>query len=187
AEEEFEPVPEIGDAADFLYIGMMRDLKGPDIFLEAFRIARETSSLDLSAIFVGDGEDKGKYVETIKANGLEKRISVHDAMPARAAFAKARVVVVPSRAESLPYLVLEAMAAQKPVVATDVGGIHEIFDTKRDRLVEPDNPKKLAEAMLTMHSNPKRHEDAKAFAGEIKSRFSKSVMAQGMERTYLSA
>ena len=48
-------------------------------------------------------------------------------MPARQAFALGKVMVVPSYGESLPYVVLEAGAAAKPLVATNVGGIPEIF------------------------------------------------------------
>ncbi|MEL7429489.1 MAG: glycosyltransferase, partial [Pseudomonadota bacterium] len=117
-EAEFSAVGTTAEATDFLYIGMMRDLKGPDIFIEAFRIAREKSGKNLTAMFVGDGEDKDRYIRTIKAHGLSEVVSIHSAMPAREAFAKARIVVVPSRAESLPYLVLEAMAAEKPIVST---------------------------------------------------------------------
>ena len=50
-------------------------------------------------------------------------------MPARQAFALARIIVVPSRAEAMPYIVLEALAAGKPMIATAVGGIPEIFGT----------------------------------------------------------
>ena len=48
-------------------------------------------------------------------------------MPARQALALGRVMVVPSRTESLPYIVLEAAAAGKPLIATKVGGIPEIY------------------------------------------------------------
>lgn len=187
SEPEFEPVVSMQNAADFLYIGMMRDLKGPDIFIEAFRQAREQSGQDLTAMFVGDGDDKDRYVETIRSHNLDDKISVHPAMPAREAFAKASIVVVPSRAESLPYLVLEAMAAQKPIVCTDVGGIHEIFGEHRDRLIEPNNPGKLAEAMLEMHSNKNRQKEAARFANDIRARFSLPVMASNMEHTYFQA
>ena len=57
-------------------------------------------------------------------------------MPARRAFALARTVVLPSRAESLPYVVLEAAAAGIPLIATRVGGIPEIFEGETERLVD---------------------------------------------------
>ncbi|MDJ0612186.1 MAG: glycosyltransferase [Rhizobiaceae bacterium] len=185
SEPEFEPVPLAKDSADFLYIGMMRDLKGPDVFIEAFNIARLQTGEDLTAVFVGDGADKPKYIDRIVELGLQSKISVHDAMPAREAFALADTVVVPSRAESLPYLVLEAIAARKPIVSTDVGGIHEIFDDARDQLVEPDNPTALAEAMIAMRKNKNRKKEATEFSERLKDRFSVDAMAKGIEAVYI--
>ena len=60
--------------------------------------------------------------------------------PARAAFALGRRLVVPSRAESLPYIVLEAAAAGMPLIATDVGGIAEIFGPDASELIAPGDP-----------------------------------------------
>ncbi len=54
-------------------------------------------------------------------------------MPARAALPNRRCLVVPSRAESFPYVVLEAGAAGMPLVATNVGGILEIVAGTRIR------------------------------------------------------
>ena len=59
-------------------------------------------------------------------------------MPARQAFALARIIVVPSRAEAMPYIVLEALAAGMPMIATAVGGIPEIFGAGSPALVRPD-------------------------------------------------
>ena len=71
-------------------------------------------------------------------------------MPAREAFASARIIVVPSRAESMPYVVLEAIAAGMPIVATRVGGIPEIFGPAADELVVPGDPGALAQAIEDM-------------------------------------
>ncbi len=58
--------------------------------------------------------------------------------PIRRALAQARIMVIPSRAESLPYVILEAAAAAQPLIATDVGGIGEIYGPQhRHRLIPP--------------------------------------------------
>ena len=183
-EEEFKPVAASGGAASFLYIGMMRDLKGPDTFLEAVHILQQKTGENITAMFVGDGEDKPKYLSQIDALGLKGDVTVSAAMPAREAFSKADIVVVPSRAESLPYLVLEAIAAQKPIVCTDVGGIHEIFGAQKGRLVHAGNPEKLADGMLEMYMNANRQKEAAIFAEELKKRFSVHEMASSIQKIY---
>ncbi len=50
-----------------------------------------------------------------------------------------RMLVMPSRAESLPYVALEAAAAGVPIIATDVGGVHEIFGPHSAHLIPPDD------------------------------------------------
>ncbi len=106
---------------------MMRDLKGPDLFIDALAKASEQTRRALTAVMVGDGEDLPRYIDQAARLGLKERITFRAAMPARQAFALARTVVVPSRAEALPYIVLEALAAAKPMIASAVGGIPEIF------------------------------------------------------------
>ena len=181
---EFEPVLPSKDAADFLYIGMMRDLKGPDVFLDAMRILNSSAEKKFTAHFVGDGPDKETYVKTIKKYGLENQITVHDAMPARNAFAMAKLVVVPSRAESMPYLVLEALAAAKPLVATNVGGIPEIFEGSDHQLIEPGNANELATGMLNAIENPDSQKIASGFSHELQKRFTVEVMGRHIEKAY---
>jgi glycosyltransferase involved in cell wall biosynthesis len=181
--EEFEPVAPGADAADFLYIGMMRDLKGCDLFLEAMRLLR-TSGRNVRAHFVGDGPDKPRYEAFIADNGLGSAVTVHAPMPARKAFELARIVVVPSRAESMPYLVLEAAAAGRPLVAANVGGIPEILAQDRDRLVAPGDAEALAAAMASALDDGAREEHARLLVEDIRARFSVSRMAADVEAAY---
>jgi glycosyltransferase involved in cell wall biosynthesis len=116
--------------------------------------------------------------------GLEDAVSVNDPMPARKAFAMARIVVVPSRAESMPYIVLEAMAAAKPVVATAVGGIPEIFEGSNAALVPPGNAKALADAMIAALDQPDIANVAAAEASRIHDRFSVAAMTETIEEAY---
>ncbi len=181
--EEFLDVPAAKDAADFLYIGMMRDLKGPDLFLEAIaKLAK--GKPQINAHFIGDGPDKIEYITRIDRLGLKQNITVHEAMPARKAFAMAKCVVVPSRAESMPYIVLEAIAAGKPVICTNVGGIPEIFESAPERLVAPSDSDALADAMAAMLANPDAQKEAQELKEALKNRFSVEKMAADVMFAY---
>jgi glycosyltransferase involved in cell wall biosynthesis len=155
-EEEFEPVATRPDAADFLYIGMMRDLKGTDVFIDALARLRDRRGIAPTAEIVGDGPDKARYEAQVRRLGLESTTRFHPAMATRTAFGMARIVVVPSRAESMPYVVLEAAAAARPIIATRVGGIPEIFAAEQQRLVAPGDVAALAEAMDNLLDEPSR-------------------------------
>jgi glycosyltransferase involved in cell wall biosynthesis len=63
-------------------------------------------------------------------------------------------MVVPSRAESFPYIVLEAAAAGKPLVVTRVGGIPDLFGPFADRLVTPDDTGALERAIADAINQP---------------------------------
>jgi glycosyltransferase involved in cell wall biosynthesis len=100
--------------------------------------------------------------------GLSATVRFHRPMPARQAFALALAVVVPSRAESMPYIVLEAIGAGMPLVATRVGGIPEIFGPASDRLVPPGDAPALAAALAAIiPSRPKPRRFASAAGSSL--------------------
>ena len=137
---EFVPVPPNADAADFLYVGELRSAKGIDTLIDATSTLSRRLDRKIRLILVGSGPDKSTLEERARLRGISEQVSFPGAMPARSAFALGRTLVVPSRAESLPYVVLEAAGAQIPMIATKVGGIGEIFGPYRDRLICCDNP-----------------------------------------------
>ncbi|WP_417668155.1 glycosyltransferase family 4 protein [Roseibium sp.] len=163
---EFAPVDENPDAAEFLYIGMLRDLKGTDLFIDALHNIKLKTGQAPSAHIVGEGPDEARYRKMVEDYGLQERITFHGALPARQAFRMAKCVVVPSRAEAMPYIILETVAAQRPLLATRVGGIPEIFGRYASRLIEPGHIDKLTRAMEEAMANPER---MKAQAGELRS------------------
>ena len=183
---EFEPVPAAVDAADLLYIGMMRDLKGPDLFIDAFAKAETALGRRLSAVMVGAGEDLPRYEVEVERLGLADRIGFLPPMPARAAFALARLVVVPSRAEAMPYIVLETLAAGKPMIATAVGGIPEIFGAGSPALVNADAGA-IAGKMQEALSNLTAYNGLMPGTAALKARFGADVMAAEIEKAYFAA
>jgi glycosyltransferase involved in cell wall biosynthesis len=180
---EFEPTPPNPDAADFLYIGMMRDLKGPDLFIDALAIAEKTTGQRFSAVMVGAGDDLHRYKTQAASLGLADRVAFHDPMGARLAFPLARIIVVPSRAEAMPYIVLEALAAGMPMIATAVGGIPEIFGSGSPALVRPDATD-IARVMVEAVSDLPRYRALMLSREDLKARFSAAVMARHIEQAY---
>jgi glycosyltransferase involved in cell wall biosynthesis len=139
--EEFAPVHAGSEAAEIIYLGELRRLKGTDVLIEALQ--RLNRDRPVSAAIVGDGEDRSAF--EAQAASLEGRVRFPGPMPARQAFALGRIFVLPSRAESFPYAVLEAIAAEKPIIASRVGGVPEMLPP--DRLVPPADPVALATAI----------------------------------------
>lgn len=184
ADQEFEAVPPRLDAADFLYLGMLRDLKGPDVFIDAFARTERLLERPLSALMVGDGPDRDKYASTIIQRGLGHRLALLPAMKARDAFALARHVVIPSRAESMPYVVLEALAAEKPVIASRVGGIPEVLGRDSAALCEPGNAEALSQVMANALQEPDWAPRTMPHPAAFKGRFSASVMAESVLNLY---
>jgi glycosyltransferase involved in cell wall biosynthesis len=107
-------------------------------------------------------------------------------MPARQAFTLARLVVVPSRAEAMPYIVLETLAAGTPMIATAVGGIPEIFGAGSPALVKPD-PAEVARKMAFALSDPAAYRALMPGIAALKSRFGADVMAKAIEQAYFAA
>ena len=183
---EFEPVGLASDAADFLYVGMMRDLKGPDLFIDALAAVGRMHGRDATAVMVGDGDDLPRYKERVERLGLGKQIRFLAPMAARQAFGLGRIIVIPSRAEAMPYVVLEALAAGKVMVATAVGGIPEIFPPRSPALVMP-RAEALAVAMGRALDDPDGFAALMPTQQALRERFGADTMSTRITEAYRSA
>ncbi len=181
---EFETITTDQSAPQFLYIGMLRDLKGPDVFIDAFARTERAIGRPLSALMVGDGPDRDRYEVMMAERGLGRRIEMRAAMPARQAFGQAKIVVVPSRAEAMPYIVLEGLAADKAVIASRVGGIPEVLGENSKALAIPGNAEDLARVMTEAITTPDWKDDVMPKPEAFKAVFSASVMAREMLGLY---
>jgi glycosyltransferase involved in cell wall biosynthesis len=109
-------------------------------------------------------------------------------MPAREAFAHGRLFVAPSRAESLPYIVLEAAAAGVPMITTNVGGIPEVFGPQATSLIPPDDAGALARSIAAALSEPARlRNEALTLRVRVQAHFSAETMADGVLAGYRAA
>jgi glycosyltransferase involved in cell wall biosynthesis len=103
-------------------------------------------------------------------------------MPARQAQTLGRVMVMPSRMESFPYVVLEAAAAGKPLLATRVGGIPEIYGPLADALIPANDVAALARAIAAALDSP-----APQVTAKLRDRVAKSFTVEGMVDGVVSA
>jgi glycosyltransferase involved in cell wall biosynthesis len=156
------------DAAEFLFIGELRQLKGVDVLLNA--LAQVVARPPVRTVIVGGGPDAAQFRAQAAALGLDRSVEFPGAMPAPSAFPLGRCLVVPSRAESMPYIVLEAAAAGIPLLATSVGGIPEIVNGTDTRLLPAADVAALADAMAAFLDAPEaakeRAEQLRAAVGE---------------------
>jgi glycosyltransferase involved in cell wall biosynthesis len=183
--DEYVPVVPNKDARDLLFLGMMRHLKGIDVFLQAIARLREEKGRIVTAHVIGQTTEMESWEELARAVGIGDQVAFHLPKPAREAFAMTRALVVPSRAESMPYVVLEAIAAGLPIVATRVGGMPEIFGPRADELVPPGDSAALADAIDRMVADPGRaSRDALARREWLLPRFHIDVMQEQVEKLY---
>ncbi len=189
SDAEFAPVPANADRADFVYVGELRSAKGIDTLIDAIAEVGRRTGRKPRAVLVGSGPDEAYLTARAKDCGLQDQISFPGVMPARCAFAQGRVLVVPSRAESLPYVVLEAAGGRMPMISTNVGGIPEIFGPFADRLIPCNDVDALTRAMITEIERPAtelaaRAEDVGAF---VQGRFGIGHMTDAVLAGYADA
>lgn len=187
--EEFVAAAPAEDAADILYVGELRAAKGVDTLLDALAALARQMGEAPTATLVGSGPDRDALIAQAERLGLAGRVRFPGPMPARRAFALGRVMVAPSRAESMPYIVLESVAAKIPLLTTDVGGIPEIFGPYRNRLGPPDDVADLARRMAEELRRPDEERRARAaeLAAYVRGRFSMENMVETVISAYREA
>jgi glycosyltransferase involved in cell wall biosynthesis len=135
--------------------GRLEEQKGQDVLLEALAVLRGRG-LDFVVVLAGDGSRRAALEQRAAALGLGDRVrfagQVDDLGPLLAA---SDAVVMPSRWEGLPLVLLEALARARPVVASAVGGVPEVVtDGEHARLVPPDDAGALATALEQLQQVP---------------------------------
>ncbi|MCA1395158.1 glycosyltransferase family 4 protein [Bradyrhizobium sp. BRP56] len=185
--EEFEPVPGADDATDVAYVGEFRRIKGADLLIDAVAKLRAEGK-PVTLTLGGDGEEFERLKEQVTRLSLGEAVRFIGHVKARYGFSKGSLLVVPSRGDSMPYVVIEAGAAGVPMIAADVGGIPEIFDTHTDALFAPSNAGAMADAIKAALDDPAATAArAERLRERISEHFSQSAMVEGVLAGYRDA
>jgi glycosyltransferase involved in cell wall biosynthesis len=178
AESEFEPILPRPDSTDIVCVGELRQVKAIDVLIDAIAIMAR-SGRKVTATIAGEGPDSQKLRDQARRLGVDGQIHFIGHCPARKAFAMGRMLVMPSRAESLPYVALEAAAAGMPIVATDVGGVHEIFGPHSGHLIPADDIGALIGEITAALTHPEEFRQlAQSLRIRVRSEFSLSTMVE---------
>ncbi len=184
---EFAPIITKADATDLVFMGELRPVKGIDVLLDAIARLREAGRT-ITATLVGDGPDRAALQAQVEHLGLVNAVHFRPAMPASEALTLGGIMVVPSRAESLPYVVLEAAAGGKPLIATNVGGIPEIYGPLSNTLVPPLDSAALAQAIGRALDHPDIVADiTRKLRAQVQTSFSVETMVDGVLAAYQTA
>ncbi|MEN3209237.1 glycosyltransferase family 4 protein [Methylorubrum populi] len=188
AEAEFAPVETAADPFDLVYVGELREAKGLPVLLRALAKVR-AQGREMRLLMVGSGPDTESLAAMAENLGLRHAIAFEPPQAIRPVLGRGRVMVVPSLAESLPYVVLEAAAAAQPLVATNVGGIPEIFGSLSGDLVPPGDCEALSVAIMRiLDEEPAIREGrARALSEALRMRFSMNRMATDVLCGYAAA
>jgi glycosyltransferase involved in cell wall biosynthesis len=185
--EEFDPVVKAADAADILYVGEFRHIKGADLLVDAVSRLR-SGGRAITLTLAGDGEELGPLKAQVQKLGLVEAVRFIGHVKARYGFSKGNLLVVPSRGDSMPYVVIEAAAAGIPMVAANVGGIPEIFGPHGDALFAPNDAGAMAASIAAALQDPAAAlVRAKALRERVSLHFSQQAMVEGVLAGYREA
>ena len=181
---EFDAIPLAEDTTDLVYVGEFRHIKGADLLIEAVARLR-ANGRPVTLTLAGDGEETAALKALVAKYKLSDAVRFIGHVKARYGFSKGRLLIVPSRGDSMPYVVIEAAAAGVPMLAANVGGIPEIFGPFSEAMFPPDNAEAMAEAIAAALDNPNvARERAKALRERIFMNFSQKAMVDGVLGAY---
>ena len=140
----------VGNAPRLVCVGRLCEHKAQLVLIKATRLVRD-AGIACDVVLVGDGPMRPQVEACIKEAGLAKEIRITgwaSAATVRAEIVAARALVLPSFAEGLPVVIMEALALGRPVISTYVAGIPElVIPGKTGWLVPASDEESLARAM----------------------------------------
>lgn len=152
AASEFSPISVADNATDLVYVGEFRHIKGADLLVGALAQLRKAGR-NLTLTLAGDGEETAALREQVAQLGVADAVRFIGHVEPRHGFAQGRLLVIPSRGDSMPYVVIEAAAAGCAMIAPRIGGIPEIFGPCADGLFAGNDVNAMADAIAQTIDN----------------------------------
>jgi glycosyltransferase involved in cell wall biosynthesis len=167
------------------WVGRLSHEKGPDIMVRALA---ETTASGAYLSFIGSGPERASVEQLASELGVLSRITFHGVRQDAASLLSAfDAVVLSSRTEGTPIVLLEALASRTPVLATAVGGIPDVVQTDHAIVVPPLDPTALAAAIHAVRGDAGGAADrAERGAARLAERYAVGPWVQAYDRIYAS-
>jgi len=139
------------------YVGGLRPEKNVAALIKAFRgLLENNSEARVRLVIIGDGPMRSLLKETVKRQDLSRYVLFLGFIPDAYRFLNAiDIFVLPSLSEGSPLSLIEAMAAGKAIIASDIPSIREIVRHNKEAiLVDPLDVEALKQAILLLYNNP---------------------------------
>lgn len=132
----------------FLAAGRFNVQKGFDLLIESYKLFCEKNK-EWNLVIVGEGEEKSKIEKLIKKYNLENRVEIHGfTNKINEYFLESSVLLLPSRWEGMPMIVLESLEMGVPIVSYDITAATQIITDNREGIIVPKyNVEEFAKAM----------------------------------------
>lgn len=175
-----------GNEKIVVYLGRIHRIKGIDILVEAFaNVLKKLENIKLVVVGPDDGF-LGELKHLIKALKIEDDVLMPGPLYGRdklEAYVDADVYVLPSRYETFPMSVLEAVACGKPVILTEKCGVAEYFRNKVGLVIKPDSAQ-LEEALFELLLNQERRAIFEKNCKTVIKKFAISQIVSKLEKVY---
>jgi len=161
--------------------------KGINYLINAISLLEaEYKRLDVRCIVIGDGKQRPELEKLIEKHNLKNKVFLVGRIPDAYRYLKAfDIFVLPSLKEGFPWIILEAMSAEIPIIATKVGALEEIIENnKQGILIQPKNTEELAENISKLIKNPELTEQFKEQAKKRLENFSLFNMVKQTEKLF---
>ena len=169
----------------FGFVGRLVPQKGADRLIRAFA-ALPPCPVPPQLIVIGDGPDLPDLRRLAARLGVAHRIAWPGAAEAGPWYTRFDSLILPSRYEAMPYVLLEAEAAGLPIVATDVAGAAEVVGANGRIVANSEDPAALAAAMQDCLA-PATHRQMRAEAARFRSRHGVAPMIAATRTAYAAA
>jgi glycosyltransferase involved in cell wall biosynthesis len=147
---------------NFLFVGRYHPNKGPDVLLEAIRLLGVQTRQDAFFHFFGIGQMQAELQAKVEAYGLADCVAINGPIttPVLAAYLEVvDYIVIPSRIESIPVILSDALQKGCPIIATNVGDMGKmLIEYQAGHVVPPEDPLALANTIRRIYTRSERYE-----------------------------